>query len=326
MLLFDFDGERFADVHAQRYHEMNAREFYHGTLSGAPVRGRCALRVEKVALACMSIMSIDMRMGAHFRRTAQDIRDHKVDVFVLWSVENGQFRVSHSDGTRSTAAGEMTLVSSREPMMIEPIVDSSGVFKSKMALVPGHLFRSELSDCRELLGHSIAALSGEGRVLQNLIDMLYDEGERLSADTHEALMRQSLRSLRHIRGALVTINPRATTSDVNLRKVQRCIELNFSNPDLSASQVATMCAISIRYLHLLLKNAGTSYSDLLWNNRLAKAKEWFQAPHMAHYSITEIAFMAGFKNSAHFSRSFRRKFAVSPKEFRSAVGNTQTRV
>jgi AraC-like DNA-binding protein len=32
--------------------------------------------------------------------------------------------------------------------------------------------------------------------------------------------------------------------------------------------------------------------------------------------VTEIAFRWGFKDSAHFSRSFKREFGISPSEVR----------
>jgi len=37
-------------------------------------------------------------------------------------------------------------------------------------------------------------------------------------------------------------------------------------------------------------------------------------------TITEIAFFWGFSDSAHFSRSFRRRFGISPRIFRAQTG------
>jgi AraC-like DNA-binding protein len=38
-------------------------------------------------------------------------------------------------------------------------------------------------------------------------------------------------------------------------------------------------------------------------------------------SICEIAFSRGFNDSAHFSRSFKDRFGVSPREFRTRAGS-----
>jgi AraC-like DNA-binding protein len=76
--------------------------------------------------------------------------------------------------------------------------------------------------------------------------------------------------------------------------------------------------VSPRYLSYLLKDGNTTFSDLLWGRRLAKATEWLLSAAMCDRMVQEIAFMAGFKSAAHFSRMFKAHHGCSPKEFRAS--------
>ena len=109
---------------------------------------------------------------------------------------------------------------------------------------------------------------------------------------------------------------RQTIADRRLQDVLRFIEVHLSDPQLSTAMVAKGCGISPRYLSFLLRLKGTSFSELVWEQRLEKAKSWLSASDPRDISISEIAYGVGFKSPAHFSRMFKRVFKVNPREFR----------
>ena len=43
-------------------------------------------------------------------------------------------------------------------------------------------------------------------------------------------------------------------------------------------------------------------------------------PALHHRSVSDIAFSWGFNDAAHFSRAFKERFRVTPKEFRQGLG------
>ena len=97
----------------------------------------------------------------------------------------------------------------------------------------------------------------------------------------------------------------------------RFIEVHLSDPQLSTAMVARGCGISPRYLYYLLKADNTTFSKLVWSQRLEKAREWLASKELLEHPIREIAFMAGFKDAAHFSRIFKAAFGTSPKDYRT---------
>ena len=104
-----------------------------------------------------------------------------------------------------------------------------------------------------------------------------------------------------------------------MHDILRFIDIHLSDPKLSVAAVARGCGISPRYLCVLLKEHGTSYSRLVWEKRLKTASQWLRAPKPDKMLVAEVAFRAGFKSAAHFSRMFKRIYNMSPLEFRASA-------
>ncbi|HUD27922.1 MAG TPA: AraC family transcriptional regulator, partial [Novosphingobium sp.] len=114
--------------------------------------------------------------------------------------------------------------------------------------------------------------------------------------------------------------PRQSIADRRLEEVLRFIEVHLSDPQLSTAMVAKGCGISPRYLSFLLRLRETSFSELVWEQRLARAKAWLSSTDPRDISISEIAYGVGFKSPAHFSRMFKRVFGANPREYRGECG------
>jgi transcriptional regulator GlxA family with amidase domain len=60
-------------------------------------------------------------------------------------------------------------------------------------------------------------------------------------------------------------------------------------------------------------------SRMIWQQRLTACRRELADASMAHRSVSDIAFSWGFNEAAHFSRSFREQFGLSPREWRQAA-------
>ena len=99
-------------------------------------------------------------------------------------------------------------------------------------------------------------------------------------------------------------------------RIMQRIETDFADPDLSPDQVAGDLRISKRYLQTLLAKAGTSFVQELNTARLDKASEILSDPHAQRLSIAEVAFRCGFLDPGYFTRLFRKRFSMAPREWR----------
>jgi acetamidase/formamidase/AraC-like DNA-binding protein len=106
------------------------------------------------------------------------------------------------------------------------------------------------------------------------------------------------------------------TKAATLHRLCQSIERRLDDPDLTPAKIALSEGISERYLQKLFEGTGSSFTHYLRERRLQRTWADLSNPTEAHHSISEIAFRVGFNDSAHFSRAFRHRFGVSPREFR----------
>lgn len=86
---------------------------------------------------------------------------------------------------------------------------------------------------------------------------------------------------------------------------------------LRLQDVADQVYVSQWHLSKLLNRyKGQSFSDILNNIRIEKAKELLKDPSLR---IGDIADMVGFLDMAHFSRVFKRQTGVSANEYRNSL-------
>jgi AraC-like DNA-binding protein len=110
-----------------------------------------------------------------------------------------------------------------------------------------------------------------------------------------------------------------------LRQIQVYIEAHLAEPELSPSRVAAANRVSLRYLYKLFKEADTSVAEWIRERRLCRCAEALASPTPGGRSIADIAFAWGFNDLSHFSRAFKQRFGVSPRDYRRARVNGRRR-
>lgn len=103
-----------------------------------------------------------------------------------------------------------------------------------------------------------------------------------------------------------------------LERVFQSIEMRLSDPDLSIHQIASEHGISPRYLQKLFESYGESFGQFVKLRRLERCRLDLGSPLHAQRSISEILYQWGFNDSASFSRAFRERYGMSPREYRKA--------
>lgn len=101
-----------------------------------------------------------------------------------------------------------------------------------------------------------------------------------------------------------------------LAAIRRDMAGNFRDPDLDIAALARRHRISTRYLQMLFAEAGCSASDRLMALRLDAARDRLADPRRQAERIGTIAFACGFRDLSNFGRAFRRRFGMTPREFR----------
>jgi AraC-like DNA-binding protein len=80
--------------------------------------------------------------------------------------------------------------------------------------------------------------------------------------------------------------------------------------------VARSCRITPRYLHHLFAGSEETVGRYLLRRRLEECARALVVPVQLGRTVAEIAFDHGFNSPTHFGRVFRRRFGVTPREYR----------
>lgn len=100
-----------------------------------------------------------------------------------------------------------------------------------------------------------------------------------------------------------------------LKELNSNIEANLRNPEFSVEELAANLGISRVQLYRKVKALlGISVNEYINAQRLGKARNLLQDSSM---NISEIAYEVGYSSPGYFSTSFKNKYGVSPKHFKS---------
>lgn len=101
-----------------------------------------------------------------------------------------------------------------------------------------------------------------------------------------------------------------------MTNVQAFIDRRLADPRLSPGTIAAAHHISLRLLHKLFEEHGTSVGRWIRDRRLERCRRDLLDPALSDVPASAIAFGWGFADAAHFTRVFREAYGHPPGEYR----------
>lgn len=110
-----------------------------------------------------------------------------------------------------------------------------------------------------------------------------------------------------------------TSTDVSslLSRVCAYIETRIADPQMSLASIARAQGVSERGLHRLFSSLGTTPMRWVLQQRLALSRRALQEDRTAR--VTDVAFSYGFNDLSHFSRVFKKTYAMTPQQWAAAA-------
>ncbi|SDS87653.1 acetamidase/formamidase family protein [Bradyrhizobium canariense] len=173
-----------------------------------------------------------------------------------------------------------------------------------------------LPECRDAI---IVASGGLADVLRSTLEAASESLENLSSDAWNAIRLSLAEMLLTLSRQKLSTAPDTVgigTQAALLHRIYDAIERKLGDPDITPARIAQMEGISERYLQKLFEGTGDNFTHYLRERRLQRCWADLANAAEAHRSVSEIAFSCGFSDAAHFSRSFRDRFGLSPRAFR----------
>ncbi|GAA2324954.1 helix-turn-helix domain-containing protein [Streptomyces kunmingensis] len=143
--------------------------------------------------------------------------------------------------------------------------------------------------------------------------------DRLQDSTHgDAIVEPSVELLRAVLtsqhgNSSLTRGPLEATLSL---RITHYIRQHLAEPDLSAARIAAAHDISVRHLYAVLSRSGISLGDWIRTRRLAECRRELAGPNGGRRTIAAIGRSWGFVDATHFSKAFKRAYAITPRDWR----------
>jgi AraC-like DNA-binding protein len=214
------------------------------------------------------------------------------------------------------AAGDLTLVDLSRPCRLADRDDGHQVLA---VMFPRTALPLPDNELERLTAVAISGRGGLGAPISSLARHLarqlqgYDPtaGARLAAALMDLLVVALAQRLDRVSRIAPDTRRRAL-----LASVQSFIEHRLGDPALSPSAIAAAHHVSLRYLHKLFEQQGTSVGRWIRERRLERCRRDLLDPAHRDLPASAIAFGWGFADAAHFSRVFRAAYGLPPATYR----------
>lgn len=226
----------------------------------------------------------------------------------------GGAEVSHYGNTITLAEGDFVLCDSAAPLKIRFAEDVETLFlKVGASTLKEHLPSPECF-CGRALRANEGLTAAAAAMALNLFGRL-EAG--LSLHYQDRVARQLL-DIVATAYALAFDTPAARSSIVSGRcaSVKLFIEQHLRESDLTPCSIAAGMKLSSRYLRMIFASENETVSAYILRRRLEQCARQIADPAWRGHSMTEIAFGWGFNSAPHFTRTFRDRFGIPPREYR----------
>jgi AraC-like DNA-binding protein len=263
------------------------------------------VELQEAPLGCLT--SIQETISAHqSRRTLADV-ERSADRCYLLFANHRSWQMVHHGHNESLLPGDCMLVDSQGELE----TSAPSGFRGIILKLPVDWTRSWLSDPERLVGRRIAGDSEWGKVLSPLVSQFNPDFVTTTPLPHGLLVDQLGVSL-----TLMSDESDAPTAPDLLKKIQDCIRQRFSEPQLTAADVATTIDISPRFLHRVLAADHRTFASELLGARINAALQMLTSPLFAELTTIQIARQAGFLSTAHLGKLVRKRTGCTPAELR----------
>lgn len=280
----------------------------------APEQDRFSGAIDATVAGDIHVFAIHAdRHGVH--RTPGLISRAPQQYFKFSRIERGSGMIVQDGRETALRSGDMALYDTDRPysLLFDDTVQMSVVMFPKVLLdIPAE-------DTSRVTATRLNASGALGEMVGPYLDSLAGGAHHLDS----RIARRMLRTAVDMLSTVLEANLAATSGPVSahsttLTHILTYIDVHLSDSNLSPSQIAAAHYISVRHLHAMFSEQGSTVSTVIRERRLQRCYDALTDPYQAHRSIAEIAIAAGFVDPAHFSRVFRAHYGVPPRAVRAS--------
>ena len=249
------------------------------------------------------------------RRTERLIRASDPEYYKV-GLQVAGYGVLTQDGREAALTpGDFAIYDTSRPYQLSFGAD----FRMLVAMFPRERLRVPEDCMRALTARRVSGKQGLGALtspfMLGLGDRLEGLTEAVGSRLSEALLDLLAASFADQPdcAAGISLQPRLNTLRM---RIHAFIEERLNDPDLDPGTIARAHNISVRYLYKLFEADGSTVSGWIRAHRLEHCRLDLQDPRFAGVPVAVIGARWGLIDAAGFSRAFKAKFGVGPRDFR----------
>lgn len=249
---------------------------------------------------------------AHQVRSAREnMADSGLAGYLISYQLEGESHITQGDTQFVLRPGEIAIVDGRREMSVR----FPGTVRRMVAKLPAATVERMMPALARSHSWHLKPAGNFALMLLALLNELASQETNLD-DGEARLVADNISNL------LAVCAGRSALNDIDARGLQRDLVLKYvrshaADPRLTLDTVSAKLNLSRRLAQQLLKEAGTTYTDLLNDTRLELAKASLMAS--PHGAVTDIAYACGFGDISHFNHVFKKRFGTSPRQLRLAA-------
>lgn len=291
------------------------RDYYEGeTFIEMPVAGNDVV-LARAEVGPLTITRYRSQARTDSYRSSQHIRRNRSDVHSIWFVVHGAIQLTQNGRETVLDTKDFAITSAMAPFRMRALPGPDGYFESYLIRVPSHVLAEYIENADNICALAFPR-TGAAHLSLTIFTSLFEQMDGVPRDLCDRVTQDALSAIGTVVAAEREPKPEALV-DQRLRAVLDHIHCHMSDANLSAAHVAAACRMSVRYLHHLFTHHDHTFQEHVRHVRLKRARELLESEKARSMLIAEIGYLVGFQSDAHFSRSFRAKFGLSPTDVRT---------
>jgi AraC-like DNA-binding protein len=256
--------------------------------------------------------------GQKLERTRGNIAHFDQEYFSLGTPVAGSIFVTQANREFTIKPGSLFLLNQSLPYTAEA---PENEFHVVNVSIPHSLLSQRVPNLEPLYELPINDGSPRGQLLSTF-KKYFENGMTQWSESEAMFLREQLVDL--IVMLMVNDNNSHTSSletsvkIAHRERVNAYIKHHHADPHLNPKTIAIACGISVSYLHKLFHSFDLQIEDCIYTQRLETCKNLLLDPVHESKTMQQIAYLSGFNHSSHFSRLFKRKFGMSPSDYKNA--------
>jgi AraC-like DNA-binding protein len=258
------------------------------------------------------------------RRTPQHARRHKGQDFFLGLILEGSGVIAQDGRLARMCAGDFAFVDSARPYLVcYPVATRLVILNLPRARITAPAPRAAA-----LSATTFSARHGVASVLNPMIAALPDAHGRLDEAAAEGLAHNLYDLLATALNARVDPSRaeeggRMAAHRRDLQRAKRHMRERLHDPELTLLGIGMRLGLSLRYLHQVFREDGTTPQQWIMAARLERAATLLRRGGGPD-TVAAMATHVGFKDPSHFTRAFKARYGTTPGTYRSVQRTTTT--